>query len=65
MITYEQYSANKHKAQMRADGYVEFAAVEIRHRFKNCNCGGDNLACRVVTRREWRKSTPEGGQQKK
>lgn len=55
-ITFEQYLANKHRAEMLASGHVEYASVEIKHFHKDCNCGGNNIMCRQVTNREWRRA---------
>lgn len=55
-ITFEQYLANKHNAEMQAAGYVEYASVEIKHFHRHCNCEGANPMCRQVTHREWRRA---------
>lgn len=52
-MTIETYMDRKHEAEMRRTGHVEYAKVTLNHVCGGI-CGGDNLACRSVTK-EWRK----------
>lgn len=54
----DQYIKNKRRAEKRAEGFVEYASVEIHHEHELCSCNGDNPRCRFTTRREWRKPNP-------
>lgn len=61
MSDYDQYADNKYRGEKLAQGFVEYASVEIRHFHRSCNCGGANPMCRHVTHREWRKPSPKEG----
>lgn len=60
-MTFEDYIAREHEAEMRRMGYIEYAAVELHHICGGL-CGGDNPDCRRTTKREWRKPRSQGGE---
>lgn len=54
-ISLEQYISNKREAELRKDGYVQYASVTRMCAGTMCPCNGDNITHRAVAK-EWRKA---------